>query len=148
MSHMALAHSKQHLHNKKRRPRREHRCGAGRIPSKRASQNFLQLQSVREGQIIRTLVCESTGAFYSSKGLTSLFLCIVLFLIGILISVFFGILSLQESFLLTPSVGRKIFLYICKHGDQVRPQQGRQLRLLPHRGRQPRQGRQLRLLPR
>ena len=24
---------KSHLHNKKRRPNREHRCGAGRIPS-------------------------------------------------------------------------------------------------------------------
>ena len=48
-------------------------------------------------------------------------------------------------------MGRKVFLYICKRGDQARPRQGRQLRLLPRRGRQlcllPRQGRQLRLLP-
>ena len=33
MSHTVLTHSKQHLHNKKRRPNREHRCGAGQIPS-------------------------------------------------------------------------------------------------------------------
>ena len=32
VSHTILIHSKQHLHNKKRRPNREHRCGAGQIP--------------------------------------------------------------------------------------------------------------------
>ena len=100
---------------------------------------------------MRTFVCEGIETFYSSKGLTSLSWYRVLFLIGILISVFFGILSLQESFLLTPSVGRKIFLYICKRGDQERPRQGCQLRLLSRRGHQfrllPRQGRQLCLLP-
>ena len=32
VSHTVLAHSKQDLHNKKRRPNREHRCGAGQIP--------------------------------------------------------------------------------------------------------------------
>ena len=120
---------------------------------------------------MHTFVCEGIGAFYNSKWLTSLPWCRVLFVIGILISVFFGILSLQESFLLTPSVRRKIFLYICKRGDQARPRQGRQLRLLPRRGCQlrlfprrvvsfayylvevvsfllPRRGRQLHLLPR
>ena len=48
-------------------------------------------------------------------------------------------------------MGRKIFLYICKRGDQARPRQGCQLRLLPRQGRQfrllPRWGRQLHLLP-
>ena len=34
VSHTILAHSKQHLHHKKRKPNREHRCGAGQIPSK------------------------------------------------------------------------------------------------------------------
>ena len=34
VSHTALAHLKQDLHNKKRKPNREHRCGAGQIPSK------------------------------------------------------------------------------------------------------------------
>ena len=33
MSHTILAHLKQHLHNKNGRPNREHRCGAGQIPS-------------------------------------------------------------------------------------------------------------------
>ena len=33
VSHTILAHSKQHLHYKKRKPNREHRCGAGQIPS-------------------------------------------------------------------------------------------------------------------
>jgi len=33
VSHTVLARSKQYLHNKKRRPNREHRCGAGQIPS-------------------------------------------------------------------------------------------------------------------
>ena len=33
VSHTILTHSKWHLHNKKRRPNREHWCGAGQIPS-------------------------------------------------------------------------------------------------------------------
>ena len=33
VSHTILAHSKQHLHYKKRKPNREHRCDAGQIPS-------------------------------------------------------------------------------------------------------------------
>ena len=34
VSYMVLAHSEQHLHNKKRKdPYREHRCGAGQILS-------------------------------------------------------------------------------------------------------------------
>ena len=33
VSHTVLAHSKQDLRNKKRRPNREHRCDAGQIPS-------------------------------------------------------------------------------------------------------------------
>ena len=35
VSYMVLAHSEQHLHNKKRKdPYREHRCGTGQIPPK------------------------------------------------------------------------------------------------------------------
>ena len=34
VSHTVLIRSKQHLHNKNGRPNREHRCGAGQIPSK------------------------------------------------------------------------------------------------------------------
>ena len=33
VSHTVLARSKQYMHNKKRRPNREHRCDAGQIPS-------------------------------------------------------------------------------------------------------------------
>ena len=46
------------------------------------------------GWIIRTFVCEGIGAFYNSKGLTSLPWCRFLYLIRILMSVFFEILSL------------------------------------------------------
>ena len=34
VSHTILAHSKWHLYHKKRKPNREHRCGASQIPSK------------------------------------------------------------------------------------------------------------------
>jgi len=34
VSHTALTRSRQYLHNKKRRPNREHRCDAGQRPSK------------------------------------------------------------------------------------------------------------------
>ena len=48
-------------------------------------------------------------------------------------------------------MGRKIFLYICKRGNQARPRQGCQLCLFSCRGRQlrllPRQGHLIRLLP-
>ena len=33
VSHTVLACSQQHLYNKKKRPYKEHRCGAGQIPS-------------------------------------------------------------------------------------------------------------------
>ena len=33
MSHIAFAHPKQYLHNKKKRPNREHQGDAGQIPS-------------------------------------------------------------------------------------------------------------------
>ena len=33
VSHTAFARPKQYLHNKNRRPNREHRCGNGQIPS-------------------------------------------------------------------------------------------------------------------
>ena len=40
VSHTVLARSKQYLHNKKRRPNREHRCGVGQIPSKGQVRTF------------------------------------------------------------------------------------------------------------
>ena len=49
MSHTVLIRLQQHQHNKKRRPYREHQCGAGQIPSKGQVRIFLQLQSVRAG---------------------------------------------------------------------------------------------------
>ena len=47
MSHTILERSKQCLHNKKRRPNKEHQCGADQIPSKGQVRIFSQLQSAR-----------------------------------------------------------------------------------------------------
>ena len=47
VSHTVLTCSKQHLHNKKRRPYREHQCGADQIPSEghvRTFHNFRVLE--------------------------------------------------------------------------------------------------------
>ena len=47
VSHMGLVRLKQHLHNKKGIPNREHWCGAGQIPSKgqvRISHNSRMLE--------------------------------------------------------------------------------------------------------
>ena len=41
VSHTILTHSKQDLHNKKRRPNREHRCDAGQIPFERQVRTIL-----------------------------------------------------------------------------------------------------------
>ena len=80
MSHTVLPRSQQHLHNKKRKPNIEHRCGVGQIPS--------------EGQVrtfFTTLECQSWGelcvpfskglwGFYSSIEPTSITCITSLFL--------------------------------------------------------------------
>ena len=50
VSHTALTRSQQYLHNKKRRPKREHRCGASRRPSKG-----------KVGKLLTTPECQSWG---------------------------------------------------------------------------------------
>ena len=40
VSHTILARSKQYLHNKKKRPNREHQCGAGQTPSEGQVRTF------------------------------------------------------------------------------------------------------------
>ena len=50
VSYTVLMCSKQqYLHNKKRRPNREHRCGAGQIPSEGQVRISTQLWSARAG---------------------------------------------------------------------------------------------------
>ena len=49
MSHIVLVCSQQHLHDKKKRPYREHQCGAGQIPCESQVRIFSQLQSTRAG---------------------------------------------------------------------------------------------------
>ena len=83
---------------------------------------------------MRTLVCEGIVAFYSSKGLTSLPWCRVLFLIGILMSVFFGILSLEESFLINTKRGAQDISIYMQMWRPSKATSGRQLRLLPRWG--------------
>ena len=43
VSHTVLARSQQHLYNKKKRPYKEHRCGAGQVPSEGRVRIFSQL---------------------------------------------------------------------------------------------------------
>ena len=67
VSHTVLTCSKQHLHNKKRRPSREHRCDAGQIPSKCQVRTFYNSRVLELGEIMCTLVSESLGAFIVIK---------------------------------------------------------------------------------
>ena len=50
VNHTVLAHSKQHLHNKKRRPRREHRYDAGQIPSEGQVRTSHNSKVLEQGQ--------------------------------------------------------------------------------------------------
>ena len=52
VSHTVLAHSKQHLHNKKRRPCREHQCGVGQIPSESQVRTYHNSKVLERGQLI------------------------------------------------------------------------------------------------
>ena len=63
MSHTVLARLQQHLHNKKRKPYREHRCGAGQIPSKGQVRTSSQLQSARVGVNYAYLFLRVFGVF-------------------------------------------------------------------------------------
>ena len=54
VSHTVLARLKQYLYNKKRRPNREHRYGAGQIPSEHQVRIFHHSRVLELGWIIRT----------------------------------------------------------------------------------------------
>ena len=49
--------------HKKRGPNREHRCGAGQIPSEGQVRTSHNSRVLKRGQIMRTLVGEGIGAF-------------------------------------------------------------------------------------
>ena len=49
--------------HKKKRPNREHRCGAGQIPSEGQIRTSHNSRVVKRGKIMRTLVGEGIGVF-------------------------------------------------------------------------------------
>jgi len=63
VSYTAFAHSKQYLRNKKRRPNREHRCGAGQIPSESQVKTSYNSSVLELGWIMHTLDCKGFGQF-------------------------------------------------------------------------------------
>ena len=65
MSHTVLARSKQYLHNKKRRPNREHWFGVGQIPSEGQVRTFHNSRVPELGWIMRTCFLRVFG-FYNS----------------------------------------------------------------------------------
>ena len=65
---MVLTCSKQYLHNKERRPHREHRCGAGQVPSGGQVRTFHNSRVLELGGIMRTLVSKGLGAFIVVNG--------------------------------------------------------------------------------
>ena len=110
MCYTVLACSKQYLHNKKWRPNKKHRCGAGQILSKgqvRTSHHFRVPEQCKlcVPWFVRVL------GFYNGKGLTSFPRCRILFLIRFYANIFYKTLSLQESLGSTWNVGLKIFPY-------------------------------------
>ena len=68
VSHTVLAHSKQHLHNKKRRPRREHRYGAGQIPSECQVRTSHNSKALERGQLCVPWFVMVLGLFIVVKG--------------------------------------------------------------------------------
>ena len=53
---------------KKRRPHREHRCGAGQIPFEGQVRTFHNFRIPELGEIMRTLVSEGIGSFIVVEG--------------------------------------------------------------------------------
>ena len=94
VSHTTFACSKQYPHNKKRRSNREHLCGADQIPSEGQVRTSHNSKVSELGWIMRTLVYEDFRVFNSSRGLTSIPWFRSSFLVGILMNIFCGILSL------------------------------------------------------
>ena len=68
VSHTVLTCSKQYLYNKKRRPHREHRSGAGQVSFEGQVRTFHNSRVPELGRIMRTLVSEGLGAFIVVEG--------------------------------------------------------------------------------
>ena len=113
VSHMVLAHSKQHLHNKKKRPRREHRCGAGQIPSEDQVRSFHCSRMLERGKLCVPWLVRVLGILQQQS--------VDIFLLdqksfpfwNLFGGIFYGILSLQESLWILLNMESKLFLYIC-----------------------------------
>ena len=68
VSHTVLTCSKQHLHNKKRRPHRKHQCGASQVPSEGQVRTFHNSRVPELGGIMCTLVIEGLRTFIVIQG--------------------------------------------------------------------------------
>ena len=68
VSHTILTHLKQHLHNKKRRPRREHQCGAGQIPSEGQVRTSHNSRVLEKGKLCVPWFVRVLGLFIVVKG--------------------------------------------------------------------------------
>ena len=68
VSHTVLVRSLQYLHNKKRRPHKEHQCDAGLIPSESQVRTFNNSRVSELGKIIRTLICEGFRVYIVVEG--------------------------------------------------------------------------------
>ena len=68
VSHTVLTHSKQYLHKKKRRPRREHRCDAGQIPFEGQVRTSHNSKVLEWGQLCVPSFVRVLGLFIVVKG--------------------------------------------------------------------------------
>ena len=68
VSHTVFAYSKQHLHNKKRRPRREHQCGASQIPFESQVRTFHNSKVLEQGKLCVPWFVRLLGLFIVVNG--------------------------------------------------------------------------------
>ena len=68
VSHTVFAYSKQHLHNKKRRPRKEHQCGASQIPFEGQVRTSHNSKVLEWGQLCVPSFVRVLGLFIVVKG--------------------------------------------------------------------------------
>ena len=115
INHTILVHSKQHLHNKIRRPNREHQCGAGQIPSKGQIRISHNSRMPEQGKLCVPQLVRALGLLQQQK--------VEIFS---LVQKSFPYRNPYERILLNPflvrvflSVGRMIFPCIDMRGSQV-----------------------------
>ena len=68
VNHTILAHSKQHLHNKKKRPSKEHQCGVGQIPFEGQVRTSHNSKVLKRGQLCVLSFVRVLGLFIVVKG--------------------------------------------------------------------------------